>query len=119
MNRAGGDVEIPLDLAPPAGWRHEPDPSGIGIGVLSPNDAISDEYPSFAGETDTILADASRMLDAGHPASALLGLTAAYHEDTQRLPDLHPLWARAYDDLDRPLFHERLDVMLEDHPQAF
>ncbi|MFI8850092.1 hypothetical protein ACIGW3_07810 [Streptomyces sp. NPDC053499] len=115
----GCDAEVPLDLAPPAGWRHEPDPSGIGIGVLAPNDAFADEYPSFTGETDTILADASRMLDAGRPASALLGLTAAYHEDPLGLPDLHPSWARAYDDLDRPLFRERLDVMLEDHQQAF
>lgn len=54
------------------------------------------------------------MLDAGHPASALLGLTAAYHGAAERLPDLHPLWARAYDDLGRPLLRERLDVMLED-----
>lgn len=119
VNPAGGDVEVPLDLAPPAGWRHEPDPSGTGIGVLAPADAFADEYPSFTGETDTILADASRILDAGCPASALLGLTAAYHEDAQRLPALHPLWARAYDDLGRTLLRERLDVMLEDHQRAF
>ncbi|MGW2631481.1 hypothetical protein ACWC2K_19380 [Streptomyces chattanoogensis] len=104
---------------PPAGWRHEPDPSGISIGVLAPNGTFGDEYPSFTGKTDTILADVSRMLDAGHPASALLRLTATYHEDVQRLPDLHLLWARAYDDLDRPLFRERLDVMLDSHHQAF
>ncbi|NBE51706.1 hypothetical protein [Streptomyces boluensis] len=115
----GGDVEIPLDLAPPPGWRHEPDPSGTGIGVLAPNDAFGDEYPSFTGETDTILADASRMLDAGHPASALLGLAAAYHDNAQRLPHLHPLWARAYDDLGRPLLRERLDIMLENHQGGF
>ncbi|RSN62295.1 hypothetical protein [Actinomadura sp. WAC 06369] len=111
----GGDTEVPLELAPPDGWRHEPDPSGVGIGVLAPHDAFGDEHPSFAGETDAVLADANRMLDAGHPASALLGLTAAYHEDGRRLPDLHPLWARAYDDLGRPLLRERLDVMLDDH----
>ncbi|MFF4954999.1 hypothetical protein [Streptomyces chattanoogensis] len=104
---------------PPAGWRHEPDPSGIGIGVLAPNDAFGHAYPSFTGETDTILADASQMLDASHQASALLGLTATYHEDAQRLPDLHPLWARAYDDLDHPLFRQRLDAMLDNHHQAF
>ncbi|MEU9504448.1 hypothetical protein [Streptomyces sp. NPDC048196] len=110
------DAEVPLDLAPPAGWRHEPDPSGIGVGVLAPNDAFAEEYPAFTGDTDFILADASRMLDAGYPASALLGLTAAYHENVERLPDLHPLWARAYDDLGRTLLRERLDVMLQDHP---
>lgn len=115
----GGDVQVPLDLAPPAGWRHAPDPSGIGIGVLAPDDAFGDACPSFTGDADTILADASRMLDAGYPASALLGLTAAYHEDAQRLPDLHPLWSRAYHDLDRPLLRERLDAMLEDHRRAF
>ncbi|TGA91588.1 hypothetical protein [Streptomyces sp. MZ04] len=115
----GGDVEIPLDLAPPPGWRHAPDPSGVGIGVLAPNDAFGDECPSFTGETDTILADAARLLDAGHPASALLGLTAAYHEDAQRLPDLHPLWSRAYDALDRDLLRQRLDVMLEDHQRVY
>ncbi|MFJ2200839.1 hypothetical protein [Streptomyces violaceusniger] len=114
LSPGGGDVEVSLNLASPAGWRHEPDPSGIGIGVLAPNDAFADEYPAFTGDTDFILADASRMLDAGYPASALLGLTAAYHEDTQRLSDLHPLWARAYDDLGRTLLRERLDVMLED-----
>ncbi|WP_330358835.1 hypothetical protein [Streptomyces chartreusis] len=115
VNPDGTVVEIPLDLAPPAGWRHEPDPSGIGIGVLAPDDAFGDEYPCFTGETDAILADASRMLDAGYPASALLGLTAAFHEGTHRPSDLHPLWARAYDDLGRPLFRERLDVMMEDY----
>lgn len=114
----GGDTEVPLDLAPPPGWRHEPDPSGIGIGVLAPGDAFGDEHPSFTGETEAVLADAARMLDAGRPASALLGLTAAYHEDGRRLPDLHPLWARAYDDLGRPLLRERLDVMLDDHRRA-
>ncbi|MCP2341599.1 hypothetical protein [Actinomadura rupiterrae] len=111
----GSDAEIPLDLAAPTGWRHEPDPSGIGIGVLAPHDAFADEYPRFTGEIDAILDDASRLLDAGRPASALLGLTAAYHEDEQRIPELYPLWARAYDDLGRPLLRERLDVMLEDH----
>ncbi|TDD87967.1 hypothetical protein E1293_07045 [Actinomadura darangshiensis] len=115
VNPGGGDAEVPLDLAPPVGWRHEPDPSGIGVGVLAPDDAFADEYPTFIGETDAILADASQMLDAGYPASALLGLTAAYHEDAQRIPALHPLWARAYDDLGRTLLRERLDVMLEDH----
>lgn len=111
----GRDIDVPLDLAPPAGWRHEPDPSGVGIGVLAPDDAFAGEYPVFTGELDEILSDASRMLDAGHPASALLGLTAAYHEDVGYLSDLHPLWARAYDDLDRPFLRERLDVMLEDY----
>ncbi|MEW2357387.1 hypothetical protein [Spirillospora sp. NPDC029432] len=111
----GGDAVVSLDLAPPAGWRHEPDPSGIGIGVLAPDDAFADEYPAFTGGTNVVLADASRMLDAGYPASALLGLTAAYHEDVRLLPALHPLWARAYDDLGRTLLRERLDVMVEDH----
>ncbi|MDA2809809.1 hypothetical protein O4J56_04080 [Nocardiopsis sp. RSe5-2] len=111
----GTDPAVPLDLAPPSGWRHEPDPSGIGIGVLAPEDAFADEYPAFIGDTDAVAADASRMLDRGRPASALLGLTAAYHEDVSRLPDLYPMWARAYDDLGRPLLRERLDTMMEDH----
>jgi hypothetical protein len=114
----GGDATVPLDLAPPPGWRHEPDPSGIGIGVLAPDDAFAEEHPVFTGEMDDILADASRMLDAGHPASALLALTAVYHDDTEHLQDLHPLWSRAYDDLGRPLLRERLDVMLENHQRA-
>lgn len=61
------------------------------------------------------------MLNASHPASALLGLTAAYHEDGERFSALHPLWVRAYHDLGRPLLRERLDVMLEDYRcrQAF
>ncbi|MER7078184.1 hypothetical protein SAMN02982929_05346 [Saccharopolyspora kobensis] len=113
INPDGSDAEIPLDLAPPTGWRHEPDPAGIGIGVLAPEDAFADEIPAFTGETDDILADAARMLDVGCPASALLGLTAAYHDDVERLPDLHPLWARAYADLGRPLLRARLDSMLE------
>ncbi len=119
VNANGGDAEVDLELAPPPGWRHEPDPSGIGIGVLAPDDAFADEYPVFTGDTDAILADATRLLDAGHPASALLGLTTAYHEDVLRLPDLHAAWTRAYDDLDRPLLRERLDVMLENHREAF
>ncbi|MEO3828297.1 hypothetical protein [Actinomadura sp. B10D3] len=98
-------------LRPHGAERHRPQ--------LAPDDDFGDDHPTVTGEIDTILADASRMLDAGHPASALLGLTAAYHEDSQNLPDLHPLWSRAYDDLNRPLLRERLDVMLENHLQTF
>ncbi|GAA3866832.1 hypothetical protein [Streptomyces sedi] len=111
--RPTGDAPIPLDFAPPPGWRHEPCPSGVGLGVLAPADAFADTYPTFLGDIDDILTGASDLLDAGAPASALLGLTAAYHEDPERLTDLHPLWARAYDALDRPFLRARLEAMAE------
>ncbi|MFF0451355.1 hypothetical protein ACFYT4_34160 [Streptomyces sp. NPDC004609] len=106
----GRDVLVPLDLAVPAGWRHE---HGVyGIGVLAPSDAFAGHGPVSSERLEEILADAVGMLDAGCPATALLGLTEAFHQDFLRLTELHPLWARAYQDLGRPQYAECLDLML-------
>ncbi|MFI0446927.1 hypothetical protein [Actinomadura sp. 6N118] len=113
----GRDVVVPLELAVPSGWRHVPSTFGVGfdngIGVLAPADAFA-EYSLLlrSSKLDEILTEAARLLDAGYPATALLELTDAFHEDPDRLPDLHPLWSRAYHDLGRPQYANRLDLML-------
>ncbi|MFI9046007.1 hypothetical protein [Streptomyces sp. NPDC053427] len=105
----GFDVLVPLDLAVPDGWRHEP--GAYGIGVLAPSHAFADNF-FFSDQVEEILADAAEMLDAGFPATALSGLTDAFHDDYERFVELHPLWARAYQELNRPQYAARLDLML-------
>jgi hypothetical protein len=62
------------------------------------------------------LADAARQLDAGFPATALLGLkdTFVYTPDCY-FSELKPLWARAYRDLGRPQLVAKLDLMADRH----
>lgn len=109
----GFDVVVPLELAVPAGWRREPDVNGAGIGVLAPAGAFTDRSYVYAGGwLDGILADADRLLDAGFPATALLELIDAFHDDRDRFAHLRPLWARAYQDLGRPQLAARLETML-------
>jgi hypothetical protein len=110
------DDEFDLVFDVPEGWRHT---SGAdGIGVLAPSDAFADRDP-VAGDVDLppeslgrVLGEAARALDAGHPASALLGLKDAFfHSPVCYFADLKPLWSRAYRDLGRPRFAERLELM--------
>jgi hypothetical protein len=98
-------VTVPLEPAVPDGWRHEP--GGSGIGVLAPADAFADwdRWPV------DLLADAAELLDDGFPATALLALTDAFHDDHTQFSALYPLWARAYHDLDRSALAERLELM--------
>ncbi|GAA2112459.1 hypothetical protein [Actinomadura alba] len=70
------------------------------------------EHRGQSGELDEILADAARLLDAGFPATALLELTDAFHDDFDRFAQLRPPWARAYRDLSRPQLAARLELML-------
>ncbi|GAA2397588.1 hypothetical protein GCM10010191_00290 [Actinomadura vinacea] len=107
----GSDAVVPLEPAVPSGWRHVPGRDGTGVGVLAPADAFAAQGPVNSGELDEILAGADRLLDAGFPASALLELTDAFHDDPDRFAGLHPLWARAYRDLGRPRFADRLALM--------
>ncbi|MDL4773988.1 MULTISPECIES: hypothetical protein [Thermomonosporaceae] len=109
----GFDTIVPLELTVPAGWRHEPDVNGAGVGVLAPAGAFTDRGHMYAGGClDEILAHTDRLLDTGYPATALLELTDAFHDDHDRFTHLHPLWARAYHDLDRPQLATRLETML-------
>ncbi|MES4905885.1 MULTISPECIES: hypothetical protein [unclassified Streptomyces] len=110
----GFDAVVPLDLAVPAGWRHEP--GAYGIGVLAPADAFDDRGPAYGHGLEDVLADATGLLDAGRPAAALLGLTDAFHDNSEWFTELRPLWARAYRDLGRPYYAERLDLMLPMYP---
>jgi hypothetical protein len=86
--------------------------------VLAPADAFADREPVVADVDlrnellEPALADAARALDAGHPATALLGLKDTFvNSPSCYFADLKPLWARAYRDLGRPQFAERLDLM--------
>ncbi|WP_436637559.1 hypothetical protein [Actinomadura kijaniata] len=109
----GFDVVVSLELTVPAGWRHEPDVNGAGIGVLALADAFTDRsYVYAGGHLDEILAEAERLLEAGFPATALVELIDAFHDDRHRFAHLDSLWARAYQDLGRPRSAARLDTML-------
>ncbi|MFG2087813.1 hypothetical protein [Spirillospora sp. NPDC048824] len=113
INPDGSDAVVPLEFEVPAGWKHEPDVNGSGVGVLAPADAFTDRsYVYSGGGLEEILAHADRLLDAGFPATALLELTDAFHDDHDRFAYLHPLWARAYRDLGRPQLAARLETML-------
>ncbi|MFC7582664.1 hypothetical protein ACFQYP_01755 [Nonomuraea antimicrobica] len=108
------DAPIPFEV--PAGWRHES--SADGIGVLAPDDAFTDEGAVVADvpwgkpwALEPVLDDASQLLDAGYPATALLGLRDTFHTSYPYFSELRPLWARAYRDLGRPQLAEDLDLM--------
>lgn len=107
------DTESAITFDVPEGWRHESGEDGIG--VLAPADAYADEIPPTARDPDieSALRAAASWLDAGHPATALLALKNTFvHAPTCRFADLAPLWSRAYRDLGRPEYAERLDSML-------
>jgi hypothetical protein len=96
----------------PAGWRYEPGDDGVG--VLAAADAFADRMPIEFGEgaADQALAAADRLLDAGNPATALLGLKNTFAAmPTCYFTDLKPLWAQAYRDLGRAQLADRLDSM--------
>ncbi|MEU6711231.1 hypothetical protein ABZ897_07080 [Nonomuraea sp. NPDC046802] len=107
------DNEFDIAFDVPDGWRHENGDDGIG--VLAPADAYADEEPYVSWQSspfDLVLAAASQLLDDGHPASALLGLKDTFVNGPPcYFADLKPLWARAYRDLGRPGFAERLELM--------
>ncbi|MEU5646149.1 hypothetical protein [Streptomyces milbemycinicus] len=109
------DTEFGIVFDVPEGWRHEP--GADGIGVLAPADAYNDREPvvyvsSWESSLEPALADAERLLDTGHPATALLGLKDIFvNAPSGHFADLKPLWARAYRDLGRPEYAERLDLM--------
>ncbi|GAA0937027.1 hypothetical protein [Nonomuraea longicatena] len=104
-----------VDFEVPPGWRCEPGYDGIG--VLAPAAAFAGQDPVVAlvdqdEPLEPALADAARWLDAGRPATALLGLKDTYVNTPLCLfAELKPLWARAYTDLGRPQYAARLDVM--------
>ncbi|MDG4791640.1 hypothetical protein O7626_38075 [Micromonospora sp. WMMD1102] len=110
------DRKFQLEFDVPEGWRH--DIGEDGIGVLAPAAAYADWSPVVADvrlrnePLQPVLSAAARALDAGHPATALLGLKDTFvNAPSCYFGDLKPLWARAYQDLGRPEFAERLDLM--------
>ncbi|WP_283137374.1 hypothetical protein [Rhizohabitans arisaemae] len=106
------DTGFDIEFDVPEGWRHEIGEDGIG--VLAPAGAYADQEPGFTEETplEPVLATAARILDAGHPASALLVLKDTFaNSPSCYFADLKPLWARAYRDLGRPGYAERLEEM--------
>jgi len=106
----------PVTYEVPPGWRHEPTQDGLG--VLAPAGAFADRRPvvfEFGEPLDPVLDDAARLLDAGHPASALLALRNAFATDWQTFGRLLPLWQRAYLDLGRPTLAEALDLMAPEY----
>lgn len=110
------DVEFEIAFDVPEGWRHAR--GADGIGVLAPFDAFADCDPVVADLNlsnellEAVLSGAADALDAGHPATALLGLKDTFvNSPTCYFADLKPLWSRAYRDLGRIQFVERLDLM--------
>ncbi|HEX6684380.1 MAG TPA: hypothetical protein VF062_16375 [Candidatus Limnocylindrales bacterium] len=110
------DTEFDIVFDVPEGWRHEPGYDGIG--VLAPANAFADREPVVADvylrnePLEPVLTDAARALDAGHPATTLLGLKDTFvNSPTCYFAGLKPLWAQAYRDLGRPQLAERLDLM--------
>lgn len=110
--RVSQDTGFAVAFDVPEGWRHERGEDGIG--VLAPADAYADARPAAADrpqlEPELIAAEA--WLDAGHPATALLALKDVFVNGPGcYFGDLKPLWARAYRDLGRPEYADRLDLM--------
>ncbi|WP_331772603.1 hypothetical protein OG948_54885 (plasmid) [Embleya sp. NBC_00888] len=106
------DTEFDIVFDPPEGWRHEP--GADGIGVHAPADAYADRRPVVADHPllEPELVAASCSLDAGHPATALLALKDTFvNGPSCYFADLKPLWKRAYRDLGRPEYADRLDLM--------
>jgi hypothetical protein len=109
------EYEIAFDV--PDGWHHAE--SVDGIGVLAPSDAFSGRDPIVpgqrvgrGGDPESVLADAQRALDAGYPATALLGIRDTFEANPScHFTELKPLWARAYRDLGRHHLTETLDRM--------
>lgn len=106
------DTEFNIVFDVPEGWRHEP--GADGIGVLAPADAYADCRPVTTDDPllESELIAAASWLDAGYPATALLALKDAFvNGPSCYFADLKPLWERAYRDLSRPEYADRLDVM--------
>ncbi|MEV0386637.1 hypothetical protein [Nonomuraea sp. NPDC050643] len=104
------EFEIVFDVL--EGWRHEPGEDGIG--VLAPAATYADRRPVVVEDPplEAELVAAAHWLDAGRPATALLGLKDTFvNRPSCYFADLKPLWARAYRDLGRPEYAERLDLM--------
>ena len=106
------DTEFNIVFDVPEGWRHEP--GADGIGVLAPADAYADRRPVSTDDPllEPELIAAASWLDAGYPGTALLALKDTFvNGPSCYFADLKPLWARAYRDLSRPAYAERLDLM--------
>jgi hypothetical protein len=70
-------------------------------------------------EIEPVVAEATRLLDAGYPATALLDIRDMFynsimvHGDGERcLSELAHLWERAYRDLDRPRLAEAVHSII-------
>ncbi|TDE35890.1 hypothetical protein E1295_35610 [Nonomuraea mesophila] len=106
------DTAFDIVFDVPEGWRHET--GADGIGVLAPADAYADRRPVVAERPrlEPELIAAAAWLDAGCPATALLGLKDTFVNGPGcYFADLKPLWARAYRDLGRPAYADRLELM--------
>jgi hypothetical protein len=106
------DVASVLRHAAPADWWYAPGDDDIG--VLAAADAFAPDQPAVLADDllEPVLSEVTRHLDAGFPATALLGIrNAFFHTWQYSLPALKPLWIRAYRDLGRPELVPNLDRM--------
>jgi hypothetical protein len=108
----GRALEVPLEPDVPEGWWYQPARDGVGVGVLAPSDAFA-EHVRISSELDEVLAESDRLLDKGYPASVLFEITDAFHNDPDLFPKLRGTWDRAYRDLGRDWFAERLATMAD------
>ncbi|MET7333604.1 hypothetical protein [Nonomuraea sp. NPDC005650] len=82
--------------------------------MLAPAAAYAGWKPSVADahQGRRALDDAERSFDAGYPATALLGLKDSFvNGPSCFFAHAKLLWARAYRDLGRPAYAERLELM--------
>lgn len=104
---------LSFEVPPHWGTSRETTPSG----VLAPAEAFA-EWESVVARVEfdeplaPALADAAQQLDAGYPATALLGLKDTFvYTPVCYFAELKPLWVRAYRDLGRPQLVATLDLM--------
>lgn len=109
------DEATTLSFEVPPHWRYQPGDDVIG--VLAPAEAFAERESvvarvEFDEPLEPALADAAQQLDAGYPATALLGLKDTFvYTPVCYFAELKPLWARAYRDLGRPQLVATLDLM--------
>jgi hypothetical protein len=85
------------------------------VGVLAPVDAFADRPPVVADPPEGVeaaIGDAQSMIQAGHPATALLGIRETFwrdHTSHAAFDAVKDVWAWAYHELGRPLLAEALE----------
>lgn len=111
------DEATTLTFDVPAGWRYVAGEDVIG--VLAPAGAFAPREPVVARveldePLEPALTDAAAHLDAGYPATALLGIKDTFvNTPLCYFTELKSLWAMAYRELGRPELIAGVDAMAD------